>query len=458
MISAQDLSTQQKLEALSDSLFFETKTVWIKNSMDEFLSELKDYRYPYPRKEAREEARKRLIDVFWHRYMTTNADNLKYWGHLIDGAFWEKPDQTDSWKGGYTKLKPIIGREDISGWLDVIRSGVRYRGKIESQFTSVTKKRRLSHMLVQEGLIRYLRRAAEIPEQAEEFCACFLEGFLLEEKILGNRYVPLVLEDWGTAFGKAWLAEYSDTSYITKGEEIRHYMMERFASAWLLFLDRAAKEMEAAGKPEKGEHFRLIAECFDHMAGRHKNIHDYAMHLTQLFESSGFIRQMEVFGHGVKSSYWPDTGDRSGQDFLYCLYRSVSQIFRADAKEVGAGRIAADICTYLDKASVRGEGGNTHGELLIKTLALLTASGRGPAGGVGFYSAFEDYARDWAGDLRKYNKYGKETSALQESVVGKIYSAWTEGGPLYPYEQTWSHIRRNGLEHMAGEQGFPVVF
>lgn len=182
------------------------------------------------------------------------------------------------------------------------------------------------------------------------------------------------------------------------------------------------------------------------------------MHLTQLFESSGFIRQMEVFGHGVKSSYWPDTGDRSGQDFLYCLYRSVSQIFRADAKEVGAGRIAADICTYLDKASVRGEGGNTHGELLIKTLALLTASGRGPAGGVGFYSAFEDYARDWAGDLRKYNKYGKETSALQESVVGKIYSAWTEGGPLYPYEQTWSHIRRNGLEHMAGEQGFPVVF
>lgn len=96
MISAQDLSTQQKLEALSDSLFFETKTVWIKNSMDEFLSELKDYRYPYPRKEAREEARKRLIDVFWHRYMTTNADNLKYWRHLIDGAFWEKPDRTDS--------------------------------------------------------------------------------------------------------------------------------------------------------------------------------------------------------------------------------------------------------------------------------------------------------------------------------------------------------------------------
>lgn len=458
MITAQDLSTQQKLEALSNSLFFETKTVWIKNHMDEFLSELKDYRRPYPGKEVREEAKKRLIDVFWCRYMTTDADNLKYWGHLIDGAFWEKPDRTDSWKGGYTKLKPIIGREDISGWLDVVRSGVRYRGKIESPFTSATKKWRLSHMLVQEGLVRYLRRAAEIPERAEEFCAGFLEGFLLEEKMSGNRGAPLVLEDWGTAFGKAWLAEYSDTCYITKGEEIRGYMIERFAPAWMLFLDRAAKEMGTVGRPEEGEHFRLTAEVFGHMAGRHKNIHDYAIHLTRLFESSGFIRQMEVFGRGIKSSYWPDTGDRSGQDFLYCLYRSVSQIFRADAEEAGAGRIATDICTYLDKASVRGEGGNTYGELLIKTLALLTASGRGPAGGVGFYSVFEDCVREWAADLGKYNKYGKETSIVQASVVGKIYSFWAEGGTLWPYEQTWSHIRRNGLEHMADEQGFPVVF
>lgn len=64
----------------------------------------------------------------------------------------------------------------------------------------------------------------------------------------------------------------------------------------------------------------------------------------------------------------------------------------------------------------------------------------------------------WVGELGRYKKIYQDIANLQIEVMRQISSAFSPGGQLWPYEQSWLYIRRNGLDKMPDGLDLQAAF
>ena len=169
-------------------------------------------------------------------------------------------------------------------------------------------------------------------------------------------------------------------------------------------------------------------------------------------------QQADIFKNGINHAPFGYGGHERGLAFLEGLYREVSGLFREEAKQAGVGEIAGGICGCLERTLNSKNKECLYGRFLVASWLLLKTAGRGCAGGIAFYDTFEKCVHGWVGELGRYRKIYQDIADLQIQVVYQISSSFTPDGPLWPYEQAWSHIRRNDLDQMPDGLDLQTAF
>ena len=449
MIATEKPSTQEKLNKIEASIILEQNKLWISHDAADLLSEL------CGNQETKGEAEERMAAVFWRLYADDQSSMRNIYGkYWLDDTEWTKNASIVSEKGNKVELLPIIGRDDLDGWIKMVRIGAEL--KIEFKTSGV--RTRVVKIVLEEGIVRYLRQGGATCDRVEEFCDTLIETGLLGKGGYGSGGLNVILKQWGTILKKAQRDEYSGTSDLqrSKGECVS--LLAHFASAWLPFLDTLSEKLHLADRTEEAEQIRILAETNKFVAGRPDGVSDYALHLWRLFKEKDIERPGDILEAEICYAWWSDSEELPGLMFLKNLYGEVSRLFRAEAEQYCTEAECDNICEQFERLFKSKNEKCLHGRYLVAMLSLLTSAGRGHAGGVGFYLDFESCVRDWATDLGRYRRDLQDISYLQREVVLAIQSAWSEGGPLWPYGQTWSHIRRNGLDQPVDGVFFPAGF
>lgn len=444
VITTKKTSTQEKLDKVEASIIFELGKVWITHGAADLLSEL------CGNQETKEEAEERVVAVFWHRYIDDKSGirNI-HWKYLLDGTEWTKNARIVAEKSNKVELSPIIGRDDLDGWIKVVKAG---KG-ISTVMGDPDAFEDAAKIMVIEGIVRYLRQADGDCKRMEEFC-----DTLIETGLLGSGGLSAILRQWSTILQKARRDEYSDTSDLPRSKEDHTALLVHFASAWLPLLGALSEKLHSVDRTEEAEQIRILAEKNKFVAGLRDGVSDYALHLWCLFKEKDIEQLAKVLEVEISLAWWSDNEGLSGLMFLKNLYEEVSQLFRVEAEQFCTEAECGNICERFERLFKSKNEKCLHGRYLVAMLSLLTSAGRGSAGGIGFYSEFEGCVRGWTTDLGRYRRDLQDISYLQREVVLAIQSAWSEGGPLWPYKQTWSHIRRNGLDQPADELDFRAGF
>lgn len=451
VITTKETSLQEKLDRIESSLIFVDNEVWTTPKLSALLVEL------CGNKETKEETEERMIAAFWRWHAGRRSRPQEtYWAHLIDGAEWTKNTLAAAGNKKLVKLPPIVDRESLNGWVKVVRAGNGHFKKIRDSLGELGVHDRSAHVMVIEGAVRYLRQAEKGCNRVEEFCDTLIETGLLETGAYGNKGLDAILRYWDLILKKAGMDEYSSLPLPRHLEDEHTVLLHHYAPTWLAFLDTLSHKLHSTGKVMESEQIRLLIETGRFMVGRQDGVSDYALHLWYIFKETGPERLAEILNNGIKLAWWSDNKERSGLVFLEALYREVSRLFRAEAGQFCTEAESGKICKRFERLFKSKNEKCLHGRYLVAIMALLTTAGKGTASRIGFYSAFEDCVCDWVLKLGKYRRDLQDITYLQEEVIYEIRSAWSEGGPLWPYEQTWSVVRRQEWAGIEEQTDFSI--
>ena len=449
MIRTKKISTQEEIDMCVNALIFHNNTVWIPKKIAGSMRRLREG------EETREKTEEKIIAAFWCRLSDySTLPYFSYWGNLIDGLRWTEGAYEAEQSKDCVEMMPIIGRDDLDGWTRMVRIGT----DLKIKFKTSGVKARMAEIMLEEGIVRYLRQGGTVCDRVEEFCETLIGGGILEPGLVWRQAVKKMFEQRRYIMKKAFLDKYADANSLFFKTEADGVLLRHFASEWLLLLDTLKIKLCTAGMKGEAEQLRLVSEMTEFAIGKEDGVSDYALHLWNL-SKDGYAEQPEdIFKNGINHALFGYGGQERGLVFLESLYREVSELFREEAERAGLGKVAEGICGCLGKTLNSKNEECLYGRFLVASWLLLKTAGRGCAGGIAFYDAFEKCVHGWVGELSRYRKIYQDIANLQIEVMRQISSAFSPSGQLWPYEQTWYHIRRNGLDQPADGVFFQAGF
>ena len=442
-------NVQEEIDMCVDALIFNSNTVWIPKKMAGSMRRLREG------ERTREETERKIIAAFWSRLSDySTLPYFSYWGNLIDGLRWTENAHEAEKSKDCVEMMPIIGRDDLDAWIKMVCIGT----DLEIKFKTSGVKARMAEIMLEEGIARYLRQGDASCDRVEEFCETLIGGGILEPGLFWRQAVKKVFEQRRYIMKKAFLDKYADANSLFFKTEADGVLLHHFASEWLLFLDTLKIKLCTAGMKGEAEQLRLVSEMTEFAIGKEDGVSDYALHLWNLSKDGDAEQQADVFKNGINHAPFGYGGRERALAFLESLYREVSGLFREEAERAGVGDIAGGICGCLEKTLNSKNEECLYGRFLVASWLLLKTAGRGCAGGITFYDEFEKCVHGWVGELSRYRKIYQDIANLQIEVMRQISSAFSPSGQLWPYEQTWYHIRRNGLDQPADGVFFQAGF
>ena len=442
-------NVQEEIDMCVDALIFHSNTVWIPKKMAGSMRRLREG------ERTREETERKIIAAFWSRLSDySTLPYFSYWGNLIDGLRWTENAHEAEKSKDCVEMMPIIGRDNLDAWIKMVCIGT----DLEIKFKTSGVKARMAEIMLEEGIARYLRQGDASCDRVEEFCETLIGGGILEPGLFWRQAVKKMFEQRRYIMKKAFLDKYADANSLFFKTEADGVLLRHFASKWLLFLDTLKAKLCEVGMKDEAEQLRFVSEMTEFAAGKEDGVPDYALHLWNLSKDEDAEQQADIFKNGINHAPFGYGGHERGLAFLEGLYREVSGLFREEAKQAGVGGIAGGICGCLGKTLNSKNEECLYGRFLVASWLLLKTAGRGCAGGIAFYDAFEKCVHGWVGELSRYRKIYQDIANLQIEVMRQISSAFSPSGQLWPYEQTWYHIRRNGLDQPADGVFFQAGF
>lgn len=442
-------NVQEEIDMCVDALIFHGNTVWIPKKMADLMCLLREG------EETREETEKKIIAAFWRRLSDySTLPYFSYWGNLIDGLRWTEGAYKAEQSEDCIEMMPIIGRDDLDAWIKMVRIGT----DLKIKFKTSDVKARMAEIMLEEGIVRYLRQGDVSCDRVEEFCETLIEGGVLEPGRFWKQAVKKVFEGRKYIMKKAFLDKYADANNLFFKTEADGALLHHFASKWLLFLDTLKIKLCEVGMKDEAEQLRFVSEMTEFATGKEDGVPDYALHLWNLSKDGDAKHQVDVFKTGVNHAPFGYGRREMALTFLESLYREVSGLFREEAERAGLGEVVGSICGCLEKTLNSKNEECLCGRFLVASWLLLKTAGRGCPGGIAFYDAFEKCVHGWVGELGRYRKIYQDIASLQIEVMRQISSAFSPGGQLYPYEQTWLYIRRNGLDQMPDGLDLQAAF
>lgn len=442
-------NVQEEIDMCVDALIFHSNTVWIPKKMAGSMRRLREG------ERTREETERKIIAAFWSRLSDySTLPYFSYWGNLIDGLRWTENAHEAEKSKDCVEMMPIIGRDNLDAWIKMVCIGT----DLEIKFKTSGVKARMAEIMLEEGIVRYLRQGDSSCDRVEEFCEILIGGGILEPGLVWRQAVKKMFEQRRYIMKKAFLDKYADANSLFFKTEADGVLLHHFASEWLLLLDTLRIKLCTAGMKGEAEQLRLVSEMTEFAIGKEDGVSDYALHLWNLSKDGDAEQQADVFKNGINHAPFGYGGRERALAFLESLYREVSGLFREEAERAGLGKVAEGICGCLGKTLNSKNEECLYGRFLVASWLLLKTAGRGCAGGIAFYDAFEKCVHGWVGELGRYRKIYQDIANLQIEVMRQISSAFSQEGSLWPYEQTWSHIRRNGLDRPADGVFFQAGF
>ena len=154
-----------------NALVFDGSEVWIPKKMVGSMRRLREG------EGTREEMERKIIAAFWRRLSDySTLPYFTYWGNLIDGLRWTENAHEAGKSKDCIEMMPIIGRDDLDAWIKMVRIGT----DLEIKFKTSGVKARMAEIMLEEGIVRYLRQGGTACDRVEEFCETLIEGGVLE--------------------------------------------------------------------------------------------------------------------------------------------------------------------------------------------------------------------------------------------------------------------------------------